>query len=958
MFKTTPRHAGRAVAAACLSICAIAQADTTPQTLPFSQDWSDTALIGTNDDWSGVPGIVGHRGDDLTMATGTDPQTILADGTDTPLDVNANQTNPNTFTAGGVNEFELANPTIALAGSGTADAPFLLISIDTLGQSDIRVQYTLRDLEDGGDNAVQPVALQYRVGDSGNFTNLADGFVADATTGPNLAGPDTPVDVTLPVDANNQALVQVRIITTNAAGNDENVGVDDILITAQGGGGKPVLSIGNASRDEGDAGTTAMDFAVTLSAPAPIGGVDFTATTTNGSAQAPGDFIALNAAPFSIAEGQTGATVSVQIVGDTVSEPDETFTVAIATATPGVIVGVGTGTGTILNDDLTVLEIFEIQGDGPRSPYAPASGNGVGDDVTTEGNIVTAISSNGFFMQTPDARDDNDPATSNGIFVFTGGAPAVTLGDIVDVDGSVQEFFDWTQLTDTTVSVTGSGAALPTAIELDETRPSSSMATLSCGTSNFECYENMRVSVAAGAVVQGNQRFASDLFGEAFVTASGERTRREKGLLPSVIPPAPGLPVWDGNPEVFELDADGAGAVPTGTPIFGGELFEATGVIAFQFGNYALRPVTLTRIEVDLPRAVPESSGDAELRVGSLNTLNLCVGGCDPLKVGRIAAYIGDVLQLPDVIGLQEVGSADAAGVLAARLDDDFGVVYAPYSDVPPSGNGIRNAFLVRTDRVDVTRVRELQADATINQCSGTPPCPLHDRPPQLLEGTFTGGDGERFAVMNNHTRSLIGVSDPAPEGPRVRFKRFEQGKAIATLVQRFQDGEELEPEAPIGNVDTVDVPLVLVGDYNAFEVTDGYVDVIGLIAGTYDDAENEYQLAGPNIVDPPLRNVVLDVADDERYSYTFREDFGPLIGESPRQVGSIQVLDHGLVNASALTWCGGLVYGRGNADAPTEFRNTGTTAIGSSDHDGFIVRLFTDRLFAHDFEQPGGCMR
>src|SRR5690606_33575670 len=114
-------------------------------------------------------------------------------------------------------------------------------------------------------------------------------------------------------------------------------------------------------------------------------------------------------------------------------------------------------------------------------------------------------------------------------------------------------------------------------------------------------------------------------------------------------------------------------------------------------------------------------------------------------------------------------------------------------------------------------RVRELQADMTIDQCSGAPPCPLHDRPPLMLEGTFAGGDGERFAVMNNHTRSLIGISEPAPEGPRVRFKRFEQAKAIATLVQRFQQGEELDPGAPVGNVDTADVPLVLVGDYNAF---------------------------------------------------------------------------------------------------------------------------------------------
>lgn len=958
MFNAVPTAAGRIAAAAALLMSAsIATADTTPQTLPFSQDWSNTNLLATSDDWSGVPGIIGHRGDGLTGGTGTDPQTILADGTDTPIDVNANQTAPNSFSTGGLTEFELADPTIALAGSGTADAPFLLISLNTLGQTGIRVQYTLRDLEDGVDDAAQAIALQYRTGDSGDFTNVPAGFVADATAGPNLAGPDIPVDVVLPVNANNQSVLQVRIITTNAVGADEHVGIDAIQITSQGGGSDLILNIANASQPEGDGAPTDMDFTVSLSEPAPVGGVSFTATTANGTAQAPGDYAALSAAPFTIPEGQTSATVSVSIVGDTTPEPDETFTVTIDTNAPDVVIGNGVATGTIENDDVAVVEIFEIQGAGLRSPYAPMSGNAPGQEVSTADNIVTAIAADGFFMQTPDTRDDNDPATSNALFVFTGGAPGVAIGDRVDVTGQVQEYFDWTQLSNADVDVVGNGS-LPTAIELDETTPSPDPQALTCGETNFECLENMRVHVAAGAVVQGNQRFGGDLFAEAFVTAGGHRARREKGLLPSVTPPAPELPVWDGNPEVFELDADGVGAVPQGTGIFGGELFEATGVISYQFGNYALRPTDLFRVEAEFPRPVPDTAGDSELRVGSLNTLNMCVGSCDTDKVARIAEYIGDVLLLPDVVGLQEVGNDVGAATLATRINTDYGTDYVAHSFVPPSGNGIRVAFLVRPSRVDIIRVRELQADMTIDQCSGTPPCPLHDRPPLLLEGHFIGGDGERFAVMNNHTRSLIGITEPAPEGPRVRFKRFEQGKAIAQLVQRFQNGEELDPENPIGDTDTIDVPLVVIGDLNAFEVTDGYVDVVGAIAGTYDDAENEYKLDGPNIVDPPLRNIVLDVPLDERYSYTFRENLGDLIGESSRQVGSVQVLDHGLLNDSALTWCGGLIYGRGNADAPAELRNTSTNAVAVSDHDGFVIRLFTDRLFAHDFELPGRCMR
>jgi hypothetical protein len=130
-----------------------------------------------------------------------------------------------------VAEFHLPNPTIALNGSGTGDAPFILISVATTGLSHINVAYNLRDLDGSGDNAVQQVALQYRIGSSGDFTNVPAGYVADATSGPNLATLVTPVSVELPSAAENKPIVQIRIITTNAVGNDEWVGIDDISIT-------------------------------------------------------------------------------------------------------------------------------------------------------------------------------------------------------------------------------------------------------------------------------------------------------------------------------------------------------------------------------------------------------------------------------------------------------------------------------------------------------------------------------------------------------------------------------------------------------------------------------------------------------------------------------------------------------------------------------------------------------
>lgn len=216
---------------------ATASGNPTPHNLAasdFVQDWSNTGLITASDDWSGVPSLIGYRGDNLTFSGGADPQSILVDGTLTPIDVNANRSDPSAFTTGGLAEFDgIANPTLAMQGSNTAGAPFLLLFLDCSGVSNVVVRYLLWDIDAAADNAVMPFALQYRVGSSGNFINLPQGFVADATTGPSQATLETPVQTVLPDEVNGQLLVQVRIITANAAGNDEEVGVDDIRVSAQ-----------------------------------------------------------------------------------------------------------------------------------------------------------------------------------------------------------------------------------------------------------------------------------------------------------------------------------------------------------------------------------------------------------------------------------------------------------------------------------------------------------------------------------------------------------------------------------------------------------------------------------------------------------------------------------------------------------------------------------------------------
>ena len=224
------------------SVAQPATADGTYQGLPFSQAWTNIGLITVDDDWAGVPGIIGYRGDHSTAGVGIDPQTVLFD--DTPantgvatspvVDVNANRAPAalTTFFTGGCTEWELADPVVALTGSGTADNPYIQIHINSTGFESINVSYLLRDIEEyaGSDNSIQPVALHFRTAASGPWTNVPTAFVADASIGPDL-GITIPVAVVLPSAADNQPILQIRILTTNAAGNDEWIGVDEINIT-------------------------------------------------------------------------------------------------------------------------------------------------------------------------------------------------------------------------------------------------------------------------------------------------------------------------------------------------------------------------------------------------------------------------------------------------------------------------------------------------------------------------------------------------------------------------------------------------------------------------------------------------------------------------------------------------------------------------------------------------------
>jgi len=225
----------------------------------------------------------------------------------------------------------------------------------------------------------------------------------------------------------------------------------------------------------------------------------------------PGLLVLLNSGQPQVDEASTGASdvVSNQRCPNGFGGLRNTSSYVQKLPTPGVA-------------STCVYEIFEIQGSGMASPYA-------GFALTTNNNIVTAVGPEGFFIQTPAARDDANDGTSNGIYVYTGAPSAVAVGDQVDVTGTVQEYYDFTEITGgPAVNVDSSGNALPAAVIFDALTPSPDQPQPA---NAYERYEGMRISIASGLVSGPSQSFGSDPTAEAFIVAGSARPFREPGLL-------------------------------------------------------------------------------------------------------------------------------------------------------------------------------------------------------------------------------------------------------------------------------------------------------------------------------------------------------------------------------------------------------------------------------------------
>ncbi len=933
LLQPRARRASRFVAGVAVALAVIAvRADNTAQSLPFSQAWTNTSLITADDNWSGVPGITGYRGDDLTTSTGTDPQTIVVDGTGV-VDVIANQTNT-AITNGGVAEFQLANPTIALNGSGTADAPFILISVATTGNQAISVSYNLRDIDGTTDNAIQPVALQFRVGTTGNFTNVPAGFVADATTGPSLATLVTPVSATLPAAADNQAVVQLRIMTTNAVGNDEWVGIDDISITGTPVSGPvpPTMTVTATPQTVDTGSSTLLKATVTPGANPASTGLSVTANLSaiGGSATAP-----------LFDNGTNGDQVS----GDNIFSLSTTVTATAGVKTVSFLATDAEARSATAQLDLTVTipivatTISAIQGAGAESPI-------LGNTVITRG-IVTGIRTNGFFIQSTAADVDGNTMTSEGLFVFTSSAPPApaVIGNYVQVTGTVSEFgsssappgsFKATQLVSPTVTPLGSGFALPAPVTLT----AAGFATLG----GLEPYEGMRVEVNQLVVVAPTDGGPNSAAGTSEANATATSTGVFFGVLPDYARPfreagidafAPlpaGAPVtvtrFDTNPERLRVDDGLVGGTPIDVST-GALVTNLVGILDNSFSNYTLLvdPSVTPGVSPgagvsSVPAARPE-----EVTVGALNFERFydTVNAPSPIgdvvltptayqnRLNKASLTIRNVLRTPDILAVVEMENLATLQDLAAKVSADaiaasqVDPLYQAYLVQGNDIGGINVGFLVKT-AVAVTSVQQFGKD-TVFALDGSL---LNDRPPLELRATVTPATGSPLAltVIVNHLRSLNGIDDPGSAGARVRAKRLAQAEFLANHVQGLQVANPAER-------------IVLVGDFNAFEVSDGYVDVIGSIVGSPAPA-SEVVLAGADLVNPNLVNLVTFVPPSNRYWYSFD--------------GNAQVLDHALVTQNLVNYVSRVSFSRSNADQPETQRNDPNTPARLTDHDGVVV--------------------
>jgi uncharacterized protein len=633
-----------------------------------------------------------------------------------------------------------------------------------------------------------------------------------------------------------------------------------------------------------------------------------------------------------------------------------------------------TGNGGTTAPPPVSVAIHTIQGSKPLtsstvSPY-------VGQAITTTG-VVTAVLPNGFFIQARDVDADSDPSTPEGIDVFTSTAPpaAAVVGNYVQVTGNVSTFpavtashTPATEIVSPTVTVLSTGNPLPTAVTL-----TASQLTPAGGLYQLTRYEGMRVSIASltaisgtnGSITAANEPTETATSTGYFygVITGTARPFREPGidLRDPPIPGAPtGIAVFDDNPERILVDTSIAG----GTSIelsTGAVLPNVTGVLDFTFSadsfydpsrlildpsysrasvvpGMAVQPVPLpasnefTVASYNVERFYNTASADDLYYVpagvngfnGSSGTAILSTGqtfisaavdvsqAAYTRRLQKLSLTVRTVLNNPDIVTLEEVENQSVANDIAAQINADAGVpnLYTAYSTdnstyYTQDGTGISVGFLVK-NTVNKLNVSQFGALESFTPTTSTSPITLNDRPWLVLSAGIKRANAKDYpvTVVVNHMKALTGENSPTSTS--TRQKKELQAEDIAKYIQSLQASG---------------THVISGGDFNAFEFSDGYADTLA----TYTNVNvlPSTQVVQPGVaglVTPPLKDLALNLAANQRWSYV--ED------------GTAQILDHIVVTADLAAAGAHMAYAHSNSDFPVTAYNDATTAARSSDHD------------------------
>ncbi|MER7953237.1 endonuclease/exonuclease/phosphatase family protein [Streptomyces sp. NPDC096030] len=501
------------------------------------------------------------------------------------------------------------------------------------------------------------------------------------------------------------------------------------------------------------------------------------------------------------------------------------------------------------------VRIHDIQGTTRVSPL-------VGTQVTGVTGIVTGVrtyGSRGFWIQDPQA--DDNPATSEGLFVFTSSVPTVAVGDAVSVNGTVGEYVpgglnsgnqSLTQIAKPTVTVVSQGNPVPAPVTIsawsvpDAYAPEGDAAA--AGSINgltlkpkhyaldyYESLEGTNVRVGTSRVVG-----ATDPYSELWVTVKPWENRN-----------------WRGGTVYGSYDAQNTGRlqIQSLTPIAQqpfpkadvGDVLSGTteGPLDFnQFGGYTLTARTLgTVVDRGLEREVTDRQHKNELAVATYNVENL--DPSDPQeKFDALAAAVVTNLASPDILALEEIQDNNGAkndGTVAAdqtlkKFTDAIVAAGGPayeWRSVDPENNkdggepggNIRQAFLFNPERVSFTDRAggdAVTATGVVRGEGGAPELTLSpgridpantawesSRKPLAGEFSFRG---RTVFVVANHFGSKGGdeslVSHHQPPVRSSEAKRLLQAQAVNAFVK---DVLSIRKNADV---------LVL-GDINDFEFSE-----------------------------------------------------------------------------------------------------------------------------------------